>query len=217
MIALVVQGDPYRAASTTAGLMRLGYQVITVESLRAAEAMSQLGVLDVLIVEERVQGDLTHKLILSAERRNPGVTAIMLTAKTGEASDELYLLLPALYAQLPLTADAATVSKFVHAGVAYSGDQLHRSLERVDDISIRTDPPPVAESNPPAPAMETLSRIAAMAAPTPLPEVTRSAPPVAVDRRSGAVENAPLAAIEDIGTPNPALAPFQSIRTPVMH
>lgn len=186
MIALVIQNDPFRAAATTTGLMKSGFQVMTVESLHAAEAMAQIGVIDLLVAEERVKGDLTHRLILSAERRNPGVSAILLTEKVGEDADELYLLMPALYAMLPVDSDAPVVAKFVRAAMSYAGDHLHRTLARDDDAVIM-------------PAIDEL-------------------PPIApVEGRTPVIHTAPMSQIEDL-SPQPApAAPFQSIRTPVMH
>jgi len=183
MIALVIQNDPFRAAATTSGLMKSGFQVMTVESLHAADAMAQIGVIDLLVAEERVKGDLTHRLILSAERRNPGVTAILMTDKTGEDADELYLLMPAVYAMLPLEADAPTVSRFVKAAMSYTGDQLHRSLDTPVDNWLPTDVPSVS------------------------PDVSGPS----------AIRSTPMPLVRDI-SPQPAVvAPFQSIRTPVMH
>lgn len=189
MIALIVQSNPYRAAATTAHLMRMGFQVMTVESLPAAEAMSHLGIVDLMVLDERINGDLTHKLILSAERRNPGLTALMLTSRKGPEADELYLLLPALYALLPYDAEPAMIAKLVSAGLSYAGENLHRILSQDDTIPVVPD------------AIELIAE-------------TQAEPALSTGQQTTL---STLLGVDDMAPPAKTGAGFQSIRTPVMH
>lgn len=49
-------------------------------------------------MDERFDGQLTHSIALSGERRSPYLSVIMLTDRDGAETDELYKLIPCLYA-----------------------------------------------------------------------------------------------------------------------
>jgi hypothetical protein len=49
-------------------------------------------------MDERIDGQLTHSIALSGERRSPYLSVIMLTDRDGAETDDLYDLFPCLYA-----------------------------------------------------------------------------------------------------------------------
>ena len=100
MKALVLREDTESAVACAQALIANGFQVACVESRQTAKAVLQLEPIDLLVFDERVGGRLTHSLALTAERRNPFVNAIIMTDRQSAEADELYDLLPCLYAQV---------------------------------------------------------------------------------------------------------------------
>jgi hypothetical protein len=100
MQVMVLEEDRKHQALLAQALMEKGFHVLCVESLDAAECFVRLDVVDVLIIGERVGGRLSHSLALLAECRNPMVSAIVLTDRVGQDVDELFDLIPAIYAIL---------------------------------------------------------------------------------------------------------------------
>ncbi|WP_342076230.1 hypothetical protein [Yoonia sp. SS1-5] len=100
MKALILRDDAEDTAAAAKGLMDKGFQVVCVESRRLAHEMIRVETVDLMVADERIDGRLTHALLLSAERRNPYISTIMLTDRPGREADELYDLIPSLYAQL---------------------------------------------------------------------------------------------------------------------
>lgn len=98
MKALILRKDVSAAVSITQALIDKGFQVLCVESQAVAHALIRLDTYDLLVMDERIEGQLTHAIALSGERRNPYLSAIMLTDRTSAETDDLYALIPALYA-----------------------------------------------------------------------------------------------------------------------
>ena len=97
MKALILRKNANATASCAQALIDKGFQVACVETRKVARALIQLETIDLLVMDEMVDGRLTHALALSAERRNPYVSAIIVTDRTGPDTDELYDLIPCLY------------------------------------------------------------------------------------------------------------------------
>ncbi|MBE0414161.1 hypothetical protein [Yoonia sp.] len=97
MKALVLRDNATATAKCATALIDKGFQVACVETRKVARALIQLDTIDLLVMDEQVNGQLTHALALSAERRNPYVSTIMFTDRTGPDTDELYDLIPCLY------------------------------------------------------------------------------------------------------------------------
>ncbi len=98
MKALIMRDDAEAAAGCAKALLDKGFQVACVESRHIAQALLRIEPVDLLVMDERVGGRLTHALALSAERRHPYISAILMTDRPGEDTDELYELIPSLYA-----------------------------------------------------------------------------------------------------------------------
>jgi len=98
MKALILRNDAEAGVATSRALIDKGFQVLCVETQAVAHALIRIDTIDLLVMDERVQGQLTHAIALSGERRNPYLSAILLTDRAGEDTDDLYGLIPALYA-----------------------------------------------------------------------------------------------------------------------
>lgn len=98
MKALILRNSAETAAQSAQALMQKGFQVMCVETREAAHAMIRIETIDLLVMEERVEQRLTHALALSAERRNPYISTILMTDRGAAETDDLYDLIPCLYA-----------------------------------------------------------------------------------------------------------------------
>ncbi|WP_296428585.1 imidazoleglycerol-phosphate dehydratase [Yoonia sp.] len=111
MKALILRSEAESAAACAQALINKGFQVLCVETRRVAHALIQLDTVDLLVLEERIDGQLTHALALSAERRNPYASVIIVTDRPGAETDELYDLIPCLYGVIGTQSSAALVSQ----------------------------------------------------------------------------------------------------------
>lgn len=98
MKALILQEDSDAACATSRVLIDKGFQILCVETLAVAHALIRVDTIDLLVMDERFDGQLTHSIALSGERRSPYLSVIMLTDRHGSETDELYDLIPCLYA-----------------------------------------------------------------------------------------------------------------------
>ncbi len=98
MKALILLNDADAAVATARTLIDKGFQILCVETLAVAHALIRVDTIDLLVMDERIEGQLTHAIALSSERRNPYLSVILLTNRTAEETDDLYELIPSLYA-----------------------------------------------------------------------------------------------------------------------
>lgn len=98
MKALILRNDTEAAVATARALIDKGFQILSVDTLAVAHSLIRVDTIDLLVMDERVEGQLTHAIALSGERKNPYLSAIFLTDRTQEETDDLYALIPCLYA-----------------------------------------------------------------------------------------------------------------------
>ncbi len=98
MKALILRNDAKASVATARALIDKGFQILSVDTLAVAHALIRVDTIDLLVMDERIEGQLTHAIALSGERRNPYLSAILLTDRSGEETDDLYALIPTLYA-----------------------------------------------------------------------------------------------------------------------
>ena len=98
MKALVLRSAVVQAAATCEKLIDMGFQVFSVESLLTAHSLIRIDTFDLLIMDEYINGHLTHAIALSGERRNPYLSVILLSDRPADQTEDLYDLIPALYA-----------------------------------------------------------------------------------------------------------------------
>lgn len=118
MKALVLRDDADTAAHDAQILMDQGFHVLCVETLHTATAMARSNHFDLLIVDERIAGQLTHALALLAEQRAPAVSTILVTDRPAEETDELFDLIPSTYALIGRDAQPQFMQQLVASAVA---------------------------------------------------------------------------------------------------
>lgn len=97
MKALILRNDAAASLATAHALIDKGFQILSVDTQALAHALIRIDVIDLLVMDERVEGQLTHAIALSAERKNPYLSAILMTDRTAEETDDLFELIPSLY------------------------------------------------------------------------------------------------------------------------
>ncbi|SMY09156.1 response regulator [Flavimaricola marinus] len=130
MQVMVMNDDPEVQIRVTKGLMSKGFQVVGMETIARACAYVKLDPVDILITGERIGGRLSHTVALAAEYANPMVTTMLLTDRKDPEIDELYDLLPSLYALISPQSDPAIVTRLALSAVASPEDaerRMHRN------------------------------------------------------------------------------------------
>ncbi len=97
MKALILRADAEASVETARVLIEKGFQILSVDTQAVAHALIRVDTIDLLVMDERIEGQLTHAIALSGERRNPYLSAILLTDRKGDETDDLYDLIPSLY------------------------------------------------------------------------------------------------------------------------
>ncbi|MEM6408627.1 MAG: hypothetical protein AAF700_09440 [Pseudomonadota bacterium] len=100
MRALIVHESATFQTNLSYSLMQQGFHVLTAMDIYSGLAFARRGALDLLVLSERIEDELTHSVALSAERHSPYVSTIILTSRKDEDVQELYELLPSLYSIL---------------------------------------------------------------------------------------------------------------------
>ncbi len=134
MKALVLRQDAKRAAKATQALINKGFQVVCVETRQTAHALISLDTVDLVVMDEQVNGRLTHSLALWAEHQNPYVSTIFLTDRAAADTDELYELIPSLYGILGTKTEAGLLGRLALSSVenvAEAEARVKRNAARV--------------------------------------------------------------------------------------
>ncbi len=118
MKALILRSNADAAVATARVLIEKGFQVLCVESHKVAYALVRLDTIDLLVMDETIEGQLTHSLALSGERRNPYISTILLTERIGSQTDDLYDLIPCLHALVGQRTPAALLGQLAVASVS---------------------------------------------------------------------------------------------------
>lgn len=126
MQIMVMNDDPAVQVRVTKGLMSKGFQVVGMETVSRACAYVKIDPVDILIMGERVSGRLSHTVALAAECANPMVTTMLLTNRVDPEVEELYDLLPSLYALISPQSDPGVVARLALSAVANPGEAEQR-------------------------------------------------------------------------------------------
>ena len=137
MKALILRHDADAAIATARVLVDCGYQISCCESHKIADAVVQLDTFDLLVMDEMIDGQLTHTLALSAERQNPDVTTFLMTDRGGAQTDDLFDLIPSLHALLGHAMPATVIGQLALAST-HSADTFHVSV--VPDVAAQKVP-----------------------------------------------------------------------------
>jgi hypothetical protein len=117
MKALILRNDAAASLATAHALIDKGFQILSVDTQAVAHALIRMDVIDLLVMDERVEGQLTHAIALSAERKNPYLSAILLTDRTAEETDDLFELIPSLYGLVGQDTTPAILGKLALSAV----------------------------------------------------------------------------------------------------
>lgn len=129
MQVMVLDQDQNLQVQLAGALMQKGFHVICVESIGAAENFIRRDFIDVLVMGERVGGKLSHSLALLAECRNPLVSAILLTDRTGPSLEEIFDLIPSINGILGRKISPAIVAQVVLAStIGQTSETVHDRL-----------------------------------------------------------------------------------------
>jgi hypothetical protein len=118
MKALILRSDADAAVATARVLTEKGFQILCVDTQKVAYALLRLDTVDLLVMDETIEGQLTHALALSGERRNPYLSTILLTERIGAQTDDLYDLIPCLHALVGVRTPASLLGKLAVASVS---------------------------------------------------------------------------------------------------
>jgi hypothetical protein len=130
MQVMVLEQDQGFQAQLASALIEKGFQVICVESIGAAKNFIRLDIVDILVLGEQLSGRLSHSVALLAECRNPLVNAVLLTDRSGADLDEVFDLIPAVYAILGRGVAPSIVAQVVMAStVGSASDTVKGRLE----------------------------------------------------------------------------------------
>lgn len=131
MKALILRSDAKASVETAHALIDKGFQILTVDTQAAAHTLIRMDVIDLLVMDERVEGQLTHAIALSGERRNPYLSAILLTDRRAEETDDLYDLIPCLYGLAGSDTAPELLAKLALSAVS----NIEAALARVAEVA----------------------------------------------------------------------------------
>jgi hypothetical protein len=162
MFALIFEENACRRGTHAVALIQAGLEVTSTDQIDVARDCLRADMVDLLILDERVHGRVSHGLALLAEYRNPLVATILLTSRTGEDVDDLFHLLPSLHCVLPPDVSAVLLRRFARASIigasAVSPPLLLLPSQRiVEDDHVGVLPFATTRQRPPAPFCDAAS------------------------------------------------------------
>lgn len=119
MQALILNSDRATLRAHTTALLKHGYSVVNATSLEEAQDYSRLGTFDLLLMEERVEGRLTHTISLIAEQKKEDVVTVLVTDRVDGALNELTDLLPSLNCFVGTKVSDSILTALIDAEMAY--------------------------------------------------------------------------------------------------
>lgn len=145
MKALILRNDAEAAVATARALIDKGFQILSVDTQAVAHALIRVDTIDLLVMDELVEGQLTHAIALSGERKNPYLSAIFLTDRTQEETDDLYDLIPCLYALVGADTAPALLGKLALSSVSSIEEVVARVAQNQEqDLAEADDPQEMA-------------------------------------------------------------------------
>ncbi|WP_341368228.1 hypothetical protein [Yoonia sp. BS5-3] len=227
MKALILRNQPDAAIANAQALLGQGFQILHVENRDVAETLIRMDRIDLLVMDEELDGCLTHTIALSAERKNPYISSIIVTDRSREETDDLYDLIPSLYALVGHNTSPQIVGQLALSSMHDVDDRREKVRQTLQaDITEEFTPEaqaPVAVTQMvDAPLVETRERVAALMAqdvpaalPAPKPEIPTPAI-IAVPENVNVLSAQTLAdddvpSYEDIVFATPALADLSDV------
>ncbi|WP_420860728.1 response regulator [Algirhabdus cladophorae] len=119
MQALILNSDPEIRKIHTLALLGHGFAVVSAANLEEAQDYSRVGAFDLVLMEERLEGRLTHTISLIAEQKKADVVTILVTERADEGLNELCELLPSLNCIVGPGVDKSLLLKLIDAECSY--------------------------------------------------------------------------------------------------
>jgi hypothetical protein len=117
MQVLILGDDHAQQARLAAAMMKKGFQVICVETAGAASSYIRGQFIDVLILAETRSGRIGQSCACVTQSRNPQVSVIVITDRTGAATQELFDEVPLLYGVIGLQMAPGMVAAIALASI----------------------------------------------------------------------------------------------------
>lgn len=117
MQALILGDDYSSQARLAAALMATGFQVICVESVGAAASYVRTQMIDVLIVTETRSVRVGQSCACIAHSQNRQVSVLVVTDRTGPATEELFEEVPQLYGVIGFDLPPAMIAGLAQASI----------------------------------------------------------------------------------------------------
>ena len=141
MRALILRNDSNDAVANSRALINKGFQILCVDTREVAETLVRVDTIDLLVMDEQIDGQLTHNIALSGERKNPLISSIMMTERAGAETDDLYDLIPNLYALVGEKTTSALVGQLALASVANCEERQARiAINQAFDAAEAAEP-----------------------------------------------------------------------------
>ena len=118
MQVLILEEDASLRTAVAAALTAEGFEVFAFGRLDPAKEAARRIPVDVLVLGETAEGRVAGDLALLAEWRNPGLGAILLTDRRGDAAEELFENIPCLQALVGRRAAPGLFVQFVVSAAA---------------------------------------------------------------------------------------------------
>lgn len=132
MRALILQTDSDAAVASSRALIDKGFEILCVKNRDVAETLIRMDTIDLLVMDEQIDGCLTHAIALSGERKNPYISSIIVTDRTKAETDDLYDLIPSLYALVGGETEPNLVGQLALSSVANVDDMRARVRKHLD-------------------------------------------------------------------------------------
>lgn len=133
MKALILRADPKTACDTARALIDKGFQTLSVDTQAVAHALIRVDAIDLLVMDERIEGQLTHAIALSGERKNPYLSAILMTDRGREDTDDLFDLIPSLYGLMSSDTTPEMLAKLAMSAVENVDTAVARVAQTAQD------------------------------------------------------------------------------------
>lgn len=118
MQVLLLDNNAKRHEDVMVAFIKSGFQVTATSSQLVAQTYLDHGVVDLLVMAEKVNGQLAHNTALYAEHRNPHLSTIMITDRLGSDVEELYELIPSVHCIVGTTVPGKTIVALGRASIA---------------------------------------------------------------------------------------------------
>lgn len=121
MQVLLLDNSARRHEEIMVTFLKAGFLITATSSLKVAQTFLESEAVDLVIACEKINGRLSHGTVLLAEHRNPTLSTIMISDRTGDAMEELFELIPSVHSIVGSHVTAQTMLQLGRASVSSHG------------------------------------------------------------------------------------------------